>query len=72
MTIPCQKEHGPYEWGIGDIYWNCKHALNLKCVPSGPYVGDGLDPWKVVNTWTLNLSLVVQWHMYVQNHMQKT
>ncbi len=48
MTVPCQKEHGPYEWGIGDISENCDPALNLKCVASDRSIGDGLDPWKVV------------------------
>jgi hypothetical protein len=44
MTVPCQKEHGPYEWGIGDISENCDPALNLKCVASDRSIGDGLDP----------------------------
>jgi hypothetical protein len=48
MNVPCQKEHGPYEWGIGDIYWKLWPCSKSKMCTKWSTIGDGLDPWKVV------------------------
>jgi hypothetical protein len=48
-------------------------VLNLKCVPNGLFVGDGLDPWKILKNMNFeSFTGYVMAYMYVQNHMQKT
>jgi hypothetical protein len=48
MIVPCQKDMDLMNGGWVISTKNCDLALNLKCVPRSPLIGDGLNAWKVV------------------------